>query len=82
MTPDGTATQQECRAERLVALKEFFDGGGTGSTFALARRFGVSPRTMNRDLLTLDVLFVPLLRERVPSGTHRYSRLDVKGGAS
>jgi len=64
----GTATlersPQTYRALRLIGLRDLFDSGCRGSTAELAVRFGVSPRTMQRDLDDIEVeLRYPLIEE-------------------
>lgn len=55
---------QTYRAIRLLKLRELFDAGGTATIPALADRYGVSIRTIMRDLDDLECeLRYPLLED-------------------
>jgi predicted DNA-binding transcriptional regulator YafY len=57
------------RTERLFALAEYLRGRRTGVTAeALAERFGVTVRTIYRDLDALRAASMPLAAERGPGG--------------
>src|SRR5215510_92427 len=57
------------RTERLFALAEHLRGRRTGVTAeALAERFGVTVRTIYRDLDALRAASMPLAAERGPGG--------------
>ncbi len=63
------------RAARLVALTEHMRGRKTGVTAeALAERFGVSVRTMYRDLETLQDATLPIRAERGRGGGYALDR--------
>lgn len=63
------------RTERLFALAEHLRGRRTGVTAEqLAERFGVTVRTMYRDLESLRVADLPLLAERGRGGGYALDR--------
>ena len=63
------------RTERLFALGEHLRGRRTGVTAeTLARRFGVTIRTIYRDLDTLRAASMPLTAERGPGGGYALER--------
>jgi predicted DNA-binding transcriptional regulator YafY len=63
------------RTERLFALGEHLRGRRTGVTAeALARRFGVTIRTIYRDLDALRAASMPLTAERGPGGGYALER--------
>lgn len=63
------------RTERLFALAEYLRGRRTGVTAAaLAERFGVTIRTIYRDLDALRAASVPIGAERGPGGGYALER--------
>jgi predicted DNA-binding transcriptional regulator YafY len=63
------------RTERLFALAEYLRGRRTGVTAeALAERFGVTVRTIYRDLDALRAASMPLAAERGPGGGYALDR--------
>lgn len=63
------------RTERLFALAEYLRGRRTGVTAeALAERFGVTVRTIYRDLDALRAASLPLGAERGPGGGYALDR--------
>ncbi|WP_224368426.1 helix-turn-helix transcriptional regulator [Hyalangium versicolor] len=63
------------RTERLFALAEYLRGRRTGVTAeALAERFGVTVRTIYRDLDALRAAALPLGAERGPGGGYALDR--------
>ncbi len=63
------------RTERLFALTEYLRGRRTGVTAgALAERFGVTERTMFRDLDALRAAALPLLADRGRGGGYALDR--------
>jgi predicted DNA-binding transcriptional regulator YafY len=63
------------RTERLFALTEYLRGRRTGVTAeALAERFGVTVRTIYRDLDTLRAAALPLAAERGRGGGYALDR--------
>jgi predicted DNA-binding transcriptional regulator YafY len=63
------------RTERLFALAEYLRGRRTGVTAeALAERFGVTIRTIYRDLDALRAAFVPLVAEPGRGGGYALER--------
>jgi predicted DNA-binding transcriptional regulator YafY len=63
------------RTERLFALAEYLRGRRTGVTAeALAERFGVTVRTIYRDLDALRVASLPLSAESGPGGGYALDR--------
>jgi predicted DNA-binding transcriptional regulator YafY len=63
------------RTERLFALAEFLRGRRTGVTAeVLAERFGVTVRTIYRDLDALRAAFVPLVAEPGRGGGYALER--------
>src|SRR6188472_3499179 len=63
------------RTERLFALTEYLRGRRTGVTAeALAERFGVTLRTIYRDLDTLRAAAMPLSAERGRGGGYALDR--------
>ena len=63
------------RTERLFALAEYLRGRRTGVTAeALAERFGVTVRTVYRDLDSLRAAALPLGAERGPGGGYALDR--------
>jgi predicted DNA-binding transcriptional regulator YafY len=69
----GNDTMQ--RTERLFALAEYLRGRRTGVTAeALAERFGVTVRTIYRDLDALRAASLPLGAERGPGGGYALDR--------
>jgi len=63
------------RTERLFALAEYLRGRRTGVTAeALAERFGVTVRTMYRDLEALRAASLPLAAERGRGGGYSLDR--------
>jgi predicted DNA-binding transcriptional regulator YafY len=73
-----TAVCQELsmqRTERLFALAEYLRGRRTGVTAAaLAERFGVTIRTIYRDLEALRAASMPIGAERGPGGGYALDR--------
>ncbi len=58
-----TPSRAECKAERLVILRDMLQTGAAFTVQELADRFEVSRMTIYRDLTTLDVILgVPLER--------------------
>jgi predicted DNA-binding transcriptional regulator YafY len=63
------------RTERLFALAEYLRGRRTGVTAeVLAERFGVTIRTIYRDLDALRIAALPLAAERGPGGGYALDR--------
>jgi predicted DNA-binding transcriptional regulator YafY len=63
------------RTERLFALAEYLRGRRTGVTAeVLAERFGVTVRTIYRDLDALRAASMPLAAERGPGGGYALDR--------
>ncbi|MFO0667682.1 MAG: HTH domain-containing protein [Polyangiaceae bacterium] len=63
------------RVERLFAISEYLRGRRTGVTAeALAERFGVTVRTMYRDLDALRAASMPVGAERGPGGGYALDR--------
>lgn len=63
------------RTERLFALAEYLRGRRTGVTAeVLAERFGVTVRTIYRDLDALRIAALPLAAERGPGGGYALDR--------
>ena len=63
------------RTERLFALAEYLRGRRTGVTAeVLAERFGVTVRTIYRDLDALRIAAMPLAAERGPGGGYALDR--------
>ena len=63
------------RTERLFALAEYLRGRRTGVTAeTLAERFGVTVRTIYRDLDALRAASLPLAAERGPGGGYALDR--------
>lgn len=57
-------TESECRAVRLVQMRDLFLGGGTYTIDDLIERFGVGRKTIYRDLNSLSrSLNLPLVCE-------------------
>lgn len=57
-------TESECRAVRLVQMRDLFLGGGTYTIDELIERFGVGRKTIYRDLSSLSrKLCLPLVCE-------------------
>ena len=66
------------RTERLFALAEYLRGRRTGVTAeALAERFGVTVRTIYRDLDTLRAAAGPVSAESGPGGGYALERSDI-----
>ena len=71
--PDHEAPMR--RTERLFALAEYLRGRRTGVTAeVLAERFGVTKRTIYRDLDTLRLAALPLAAERGRGGGYALDR--------
>jgi predicted DNA-binding transcriptional regulator YafY len=63
------------RTERLFAIAEYLRARRTGTTAEeLADRFGVTPRTMYRDLASLRVAALPLQSDRGRGGGYALDR--------
>ncbi len=63
------------RTERLFALAEYLRGRRTGVTAdVLAERFGVTARTMYRDLDSLRAAAMPVSAERGRGGGYALDR--------
>ena len=56
---------------RALAILRVFEQGGRLTMFTLAERFGVSVRTIRRDLEALQAAGVPLTSEHEPGIGHR-----------
>ncbi len=57
-------TSRMCvRALRLIAMRDLFDAGARATARELAERYGVSQRTVSRDLADLQAepLYYPLI---------------------
>jgi predicted DNA-binding transcriptional regulator YafY len=60
----AVTTESECRAVRLVQMRDLFLGGGTFTVEELVERFGVGRKTIYRDLNSLSRrLSLPLVCE-------------------
>lgn len=56
---------------RVLSIQRVFEQGGRVTLNALAERFGVSTRTVRRDLSALEASGVPLTSEHEPGQGHR-----------
>jgi predicted DNA-binding transcriptional regulator YafY len=65
------ATPRNVGLVRTLAIMRVFEQGGRLTIYALAERFGVSPRTIRRDLSALEAVGFPITNEGYPDHGHR-----------